>query len=267
MKKTSFFLSRVLYVFLALAFVFCFQAKLLAQNRSVTIYQYRHVPDDKIDEFIKRETTYWSKVAEKAAKEKTMSFWGLFQKVGGYDLPNSSNFLFVNTFPDIDQVGKVYADADKTAGVPMDQMETGSMSTTTSMFFLHDEGWAEVANATPESDFNYVVMIYHQTNNADSLIRLENSVWQPFIKKAMDAKQTPQKAWGNARILSPSGPDIKFTTVSYDIFKTMTDALMPNWSPNVTFPNAGLTKIGAIETGPRASVVYRVVKVVNGNSN
>ena len=35
----------------------------------ITVYQYRHVPDDKIDEFLKRETTYWSKVAEKAVNE------------------------------------------------------------------------------------------------------------------------------------------------------------------------------------------------------
>src|SRR5579872_4185253 len=96
----------------AIAFIFCFQLTLKAQDRSVTVYQYRHVPDDKIEEFIKRETTYWSKVADKALKDKTMTFWGIFEKVGGYDLPNSSNFLFINTFPNIDKVGEVFGNAE-----------------------------------------------------------------------------------------------------------------------------------------------------------
>ena len=79
----------------------------VAQDRSITSYQYRRVPQDKIAEFVKRETTYWSKVAEKAAANKTMTFWALLEKVGGYDLPNSSNFLFINTFPNIDSTGNV----------------------------------------------------------------------------------------------------------------------------------------------------------------
>jgi hypothetical protein len=221
------------------------------------------VPDNKIDEFIKRETTYWSKVAEKAVKNKTMSFWALFEKVGGYDLPNSSNYLFINTFPNIDKVGDVFGSAEKITGVPMAKMETNSMSTVTSEFFLNSRGWAQKEGVTPKNDFNYVVMVYHNSNNPDSLIALENTYWSPFIKKAMDNKQVPQMAWGNAIVLSPSGDDIKFTTVSYDIFKTMKDALMPVWDPKIEFPAEGLGKINAIEMGRRGSVVYRVVKVVS----
>ena len=108
-------------------------------------------------------------------------------------------------------------------------------------------------------------MIYHDTNNPDSLITLENNYWGPFIKKAMDNKQTPQMAWGNAVILSPSGENIKFTTVSYDIYKTLQDALMPNWDSKTVFPDEGLSKIGGLETSRRGSVVYRVVKVVSAN--
>src|SRR6266496_5388388 len=77
----------------------------------VTTYQYRHVPDDKIAEFIKRETTYWSKVAQKAVDNKKLSFWALLEKVDGYDLPNSSNYLFVNTFPNIDSSAEMWGSA------------------------------------------------------------------------------------------------------------------------------------------------------------
>ena len=103
-----------------IVFLLCFQVKPVAQ---VTVYQYRQVPDDKIEDFIFRETTYWSKVAEKALEKGNLSFWGIFQKVGGYDLPNSSNFLFVNTFPDIDAVyrGEVF---DAAAVFPGTREET-----------------------------------------------------------------------------------------------------------------------------------------------
>src|ERR1700730_9652830 len=141
----------------------------VAQDRSITSYQYRRVPQDKIAEFVKRETTYWSKVAEKAAANKTMTFWALLEKVGGYDLPNSSNFLFINTFPNIDSTGNIWASAESIAGVKMDQMETGSFTTTTSQIFIHDENWVQDAKANPEKDFNYVVMVYHNTRYPDSL--------------------------------------------------------------------------------------------------
>ncbi len=48
-------------------------------------------------------------------------------------------------------------------------------------------------------------MVYHNTNFPDSLIALEKKYWSPFIKKAMDNKQTPQMGWGNAVVLSPTG--------------------------------------------------------------
>src|SRR5450432_498643 len=178
MQTTIFPISKMVSSILLLTFFIGSQLQSVAQpDSSITVYQYRHVPDNKVDEFIKRETTYWSKVAEKAVKNKTMTFWALFEKVGGYDMTNSSNYLFVNTFPNIDKVGDVFGSAEKITGVPMAKMETNSMSTVTSEFFLNSRGWAQKANVNPKNDFNYVVMVYHNTNNADSLIALENQYW------------------------------------------------------------------------------------------
>ena len=248
---------------LAVVILFSFQLTLTAQDRSITSYQYRRVPDDKIAEFIKRETTHWSKVAENAVKQKTMTFWALLEKIGGYDMPNSSNFLFINTFPNLDSAMDMWGDVEKVAGVPMSQMETGSISTTTSHFFLHSESWEQAAQATPAKDFNYVVMVYHNTNYPDSLIGLEKKYWAPFIKKAMDKKQTPQVAWGNAVVLAPAGDNIKFNTVSYDLYSKLHDAFMPNIDPKLVFPTKGLNMIDKIEINRRGIAVYRVVKVVS----
>ena len=48
-----------------------------APDQSVTIFQYRQVPPDKVAEFVHRETTYWTKVAQKAVDAKKMTLWVL----------------------------------------------------------------------------------------------------------------------------------------------------------------------------------------------
>ena len=234
----------------------------LRRTIALTTYQFRHVPDDKIEEFVKRETTYWSKVAQKAVDNKLLTFWALLEKVGGDDMNNTANYLFINTYNDIEKAGDVWSNAEAATGKKIADIETNSLSTTTSQFFLHDENWAQAKGAVPEKDFNYVTLVCHDTNYPDSLISLEKTYWAPFIQTSMDNGQTPQKAWGNAVILSPTGPNIRFTTVSYDLYKTLTNALMPNWKPNTVFPTEGLNKIGSIEISRRDISVYRVVKVV-----
>jgi len=259
MKESINYLLKITSRFLLFSFLIC-SLQLQAQ---ITSYQYRNVPNDKIDEFIKRETTYWTKVAQKAVDNKQMSFWALLEKVGGYDMPNSSNYLFINTFSNIDSSMGMWEDVEKVAGVPMSQMETNSFTTTTSQFFLHGENWAQAANAKPETDFNYVVMNYHNSNAPDSFITLENKYWKPFIQGAMDKKQTTQRAWGNARVLSPAGDNIKFNTVSYDLFSTLQQALMTTWDTKTVFPTKGLGMLDKIRENRTGTVVYRVVKVIS----
>ena len=66
MQTTIFPISKMAGSILFLTFFIDMQLQSVAQDdSSITVYQYRHVPDNKIDEFIKRETTYWSRVAEK----------------------------------------------------------------------------------------------------------------------------------------------------------------------------------------------------------
>jgi len=246
---------------IALVLILFAGIQIYCSGQGISVYQYRHVPADKVNEFINRETTYWSKVAEKAMEKGNLTFWALLQKVNGYDLPNSSNFLFVNTYNDIDAIGDVWDPSSAFPGVSVDKMETGSISTVTTTLFVRDRNWEQAADAQPE-DFNYLIMIYHTASNPTQLIELEKNHWAPFIKKAMDEKKTTQVGWGNAVILSPSGEDIKFNTVSYDIYPSLKEALVTTTAPDIVFPEQGLEEIGNIETGQRSSVIYRLVKVV-----
>ncbi len=250
-----------------LLFVFIFSFKLNAQgdeNKGISVYQYRQVPQDQMEEFIARETKYWSKVAESAMAKGNLTFWGLFEKVGGFDIPNSPNILFINTFKDIDNanMGDIWNPSAVWPNVPIDQMETSSMSKVHHMLFVKPAAWVEASNAVPENDYKFIKMIYHNASNPGNLIALEDKHWGPFIQSAMDSGKTKQKAWGNSRILSPSGPEMKANTISVDIYSSLKEALDPTWDPNTVFPMEGLTEIGELETDQRISFVYRRVKVV-----
>jgi hypothetical protein len=260
MKQISFIYKKTIFSLLLLALLIPLQ-QLYAQ---ISVYQYRHVPADKVEEFIKRETTYWSKVAQKAVDAKKMNFWGLFEKVGGYDLPNSSNFLFINGFSNIDSAwsGDVFDPAKLFPKVPYAQMETGSFSTVTSQIFFHGEDWAEAKGVNPAKDFNYVVMNYHLSENPGGFINAEKNIWKPFLQTAMDKKQTQQIGWGNARVLSPTGGDMKFNSISYDLFRTLQDALLTPWAPDLVAPD-NLEIFDKMRTQQSARVIYRIVKVVS----
>jgi hypothetical protein len=247
-------------VFLIVFFLFLGN-QLSAQG--ITYYQYRKVPDAKIDEFIKRETTYWSKVAQKAVDKGKLKFWALFQKVSAGETEHSANFLFVNTFSDIDSAmdGSIWNPAPLFPGIPMSKIETYSLSTVTETMLVKDTGWEQSSKAVPEKDFNFVVFNYNYSSNPDSFVVIEQKYWQPFIKKAMDAQQTNQMAWGNSIILSPVGGSARMNSLSIDLYSTFKGALMPTWNSDLKFPNEALTELGKLATRPRETEIYRVVKV------
>ena len=234
-----------------------------APNKDITFYQYRKVAPDKVEEFIKRETTYWGEVAKKAMEKGNLRFWALLEKVGGSDVQNEANFLFINTYADVDNVGPIWNSATTLfPKVPMAQMETGSMSKTTSEYFLSAQAW-EQKDKTTFNDHKYIVMVYHNSTNPGQLISLEKKHWAPFIKSIMNSGQTSQIAWGNAFLLAPTGGDVKFNTVSYDLYANLKEALYPTWDEKIVLPQEGLNEIEKLE-GPkgRYSEVYRIVKVV-----
>jgi hypothetical protein len=74
-----------------------------------------------------------------------------------------------------------------------------------------------------------------------------------------------QRRWhgDNAVMLAPMGNNIKFTTVSYDLYKTLQDALMAVWDPKTVFATKGLDMINKLQLTKRGISSYRVVKVVS----
>lgn len=264
MKRETFFHKLLLSIFFIAAL--CLGRNEIVKAQGISTYQYRYVAPDKQAEFIKRETTYWSKVAQRAVDKGTLTFWALFEKVGGVDMPNSPNYLFINTYSNIDgDMGSLWDPSKLFPGIPMDKISTTSMSTELMDVFVQDDGWQQAASANPSKDFKYVVMNYHNSTNPTEFISMEKNHWGPFIKASMDNKLTEQKAWGNAVVLSPVGGKMMFNCVSFDLFSTLNGALMQKWSTDTKFPTAGLDSLQKISINTPMTFVYRVVKVVSKN--
>ena len=106
-------------------------------------------------------------------------------------------------------------------------------------------------------------MNYHLAVNAGDFITAEKTICKPFLQTAMDKKQTQQIGWGNASVLSPTGGDMPFNSVSYDLFRTLQDALLTPWAPDLVAPD-NLDIFDKMRTNQSARVIYRIVKVVSG---
>jgi len=243
--------------------VLLFSLSMNAQDdKSISVYQYRYVAPADMNEYLERETKYWSKVAEHAMTKGNLTFWGIFQKVGGFDMPNTPNIMIINTFNDLDDRKGIWNVKEVFPDVPFEKIETRSLSTTLHHLFVKPQVFVQGKDAVPEKDFNYVHMVYHNASNPRKLIQLEAEHWKPFIKGLMDSGKTTQKAFGNALILSPRGPMMNANTISFDIFSSLHETLNPSFSEDVVFPTEGLKEIFDLETDQRIAYVYKVIKVV-----
>ncbi|MCA6074329.1 hypothetical protein [Fulvivirga sedimenti] len=234
--------------------------------QELTAYRYIHVPSENMSEYMDRMENYWAKIAEAAIAKGNLQFWAVLVKQGGFDMPNSPNILMLVRFKDWDNRQGTWDSKAVFPDVPMEKMETGSLATVMHHIWVQSENWVNKEGAVPVDDYKYISMLYHDTNSPGALIDLENEHWAPFIKAQMDAGHTNQNAWGNATIVSPRGPNVGASTISFDIYSTLSAALSPNWSDDTTFPDEGLTKINELENTPRRQYIYRIA-MVRDNSN
>src|SRR5271155_3461731 len=113
-----------------------------AQDHSITVFEYLHIPNARKTAFIQGELSAGSRTAAVGLKAGTLSFWELLEQVGGSDLAGTANFLRVTTYPDIDKASNAFRD-------------TGSTVLVTARYFLHDGGWEMSARARTDRDLNY----------------------------------------------------------------------------------------------------------------
>ena len=229
------------------------------QAQPVTITQFRYVADEDREEFLHRETTYWSEIARAAIKEGKMVGWELWERVGGWNLSEGSNFIFVNQFSKVEDLNNLRAIWNPTKVFPkgrMANMETESMSTLNHQLIFQGNSYA----GTGEEP-NFIRVNYSKASDLSKYLELERTMWQPFIKKQIDEKNTSQVSWFSAVKIMPAGVDLPFNAVSVDGYKTMSEAVLPasSFKTEPTFPD--MKAINEVHKKMRIQV-YRKVKIV-----
>ncbi|MGI9549695.1 MAG: hypothetical protein ACR2MT_00740, partial [Aurantibacter sp.] len=192
-----------------------------AKAQEITSHQYRRVAPADMQEYLKRETTYWQKWAENEVTKGNLVFWGIFQRVGGANQENAPNILIINTFKDWDK-GADWASIDGMfPDVKMDDIQTFTISSDTDQIFLRDlDNHLQAPGVVPPNDFKYVRIIYHNTKDNAKHLGIEKEQWRPFVEKAMKERNTTLKGWGNAAVISPEGDAFPYGSSSYDLFST-----------------------------------------------
>jgi len=243
----------------------CILSFQFAMAQLITTHQYRKVAPENMQEYLKRETTYWAKWAEKEVTKGNLTFWAILERVGGVNQDTSPNILIINTYKDLDK-GADWASIDAMfPDVKMEDMETWNISTNIHHVFLSDLPNHIRAENTTNDDYKYVRIIYHDTKNTGQHLTFEAEKWKPRVEQALKEGKTTMKGWGNQAIISPVTSTFTYSSYSYDIFSSMQDALSPAFSDDMTAPD-GFWDGFQENYNKRNSNLYRVVAGVSAPS-
>ena len=247
---------------LVLALFLCFQ---FINAQEITTYQYRTVKDSDMQEYLKRETTYWSKLAESEVKKGNMTFWAVLVKMDGIDLGKSANVLIINTFKDMDASNSIWGGiTDLFPNVKMEDMQTNTLSKNSARIFVRGlDNHIQGDKVNPDDDFKFVRIIYHNNKNVGKHLTFESEKWKPMIQKAMNEGKTTMKGWGNSIIVSPQSTKFPYNTISYDVFATVHEALSPAVSEDLSLPDNFFADIQDNYDGVRNSHLFRIVQSVS----
>ena len=241
--------------FFLTGFIFLLTAASL--HAQIAVLQYRSVPQEHINEFLYRETTYWSEVAKKAIADEKLVSWELWQRVGGFDLDEDSyNFVFVNVFKDktaLDNMSGIWNPSKVFPNTRIADMETNSLSQVVHLVMVQNQGNVGMGG-------NFVVVNYAKVRDMENYLAFETGTWKPLIDKLIKEKKTSFVGWNVATVLSPGGSSAPFNAFSADHFETMGDAILPSWDEDIEFPD--FTEYA--KTNDRVKVeTYGLVKRVN----
>ena len=180
-----------------------------AQYYSITFV---NVPQENISEFVRLETTYWSKVAKHNIENGKQLNWGLVSRVGGGS--DSWNFAFVNVYEKIEQMtdGSVW-DPKSILGIDPQDITTGHL--VEGQAISHWSVQTSIDGSGGASVWNFA-----RPNNVGAFIQENIDLWGPAFKKNMGGRTN----WGVGRRINNIQSQWS-TVMTWDSFETVADAL------------------------------------------
>ncbi|TRZ46223.1 hypothetical protein DMZ48_02915 [Robertkochia solimangrovi] len=186
----------------------------------VIYMQYRVVPADKEQEFVQRETKYWSKVAKAAIDNGNLQGWSLWHKVGVTNT-DAPNYVFLNIYESVDKMKPelVFSEDNmKNLGVPMSQAETNSFTTVPFDYIMQLEDMVPGEN-------QFVLVNYAMPKDFNGFITENKDLWKPFHEKNIQAKTMGMSSWGMMSVIYPQGMQARFSVLTWDGFNDLTSVM------------------------------------------
>ena len=186
----------------------------------VAYFQYRVVPNDREAEFVEKETKHWSKVAAAAIDQGHMKGWSLWRKVG-VTKEGAPNYVIINNYESLEKMdpSKVWSEENvKSMGMDSKKVETESFAKVA--FDYHMQLESEIPG-----DSKYVIVNYAKPENRSDFIEENKELWQPVLKKTIANATGGMTGWGLMSVIYPTGNKGRFTSLTYDGFATLADAL------------------------------------------
>jgi len=185
-----------------------------------------------VQEYIRRESTYWKEVSRKAISEDRMTSWAVYQRIGGFDIHKDHNFVAVSTYTP-EQFAKprqrntlkeLFPDVNE------EDMRVNSISTRHDLLFYRTHAYYQVAQPN-------VIRVNFSKAEKRSYFRLEPEIWGPFIDEQMKAGKTKVVSWGFSSLIIPRGTETPHDAVSVDGFNSVADAIIgSNFDDDVQLP-------------------------------
>ena len=184
----------------------------------VAYLQYRVVPQDKEDEFVEKETKYWSKVAQAAANQGHLAGWSLWKKVGVTKI-EAPNYVFVNNYESLDKMdpSKVWSEANLKA-MGKDPSEVSTSAFTTVPF----DYWMQLEAFIP-GEYKYALVNYAKPVSREGFIEENKNLWKPLHEKSIEEGNFGMTSWGLMSVIYPTGNQDRFSCLTWDGFNTMAD--------------------------------------------
>ena len=186
----------------------------------VAYFQYRVVPNDRDAEFVEKETKYWSKVAAAAIDQGHMKGWSLWRKVGVTE-EGAPNYVLINNYESLEKMdpSKVWSEENvKSMGMDSKKVETDSFTQVAFDYYLQLE--SEILG-----DSKYVIVNYAKPENRSDFIEENKELWMPVLKKNIASGTGGMTGWGLMSVIYPTGKQGRFSSLTYDGFATLADAL------------------------------------------
>ena len=166
-----------------------------AQYYSIT---YVSVASENIEEFERKETTYWAKVKKAAIDKGEQNLWLLARKVGTAG-NNDVNYAFVNGYPSLEA------------------MLSTSWNPETLGFNVQDA----MSPYTVYEIHNYKVL---DQIPGQGFVSENQNLWKPMMEETIKSGESGLTNWGIGAKIYPMGQD-ESTVMTWDGYKTLVDAM------------------------------------------